>query len=115
MIHSTHTGVSTQKWEGEESCSLRPQLVQVYCHGGEWNAGCRAASAQKMVSCQKMASCQNLILFAVGALEILALPLVGEAVEGDFFIERDLCLLLLFVFEAWLLGAARLLGTLFVS
>ena len=41
-------------------------------------------------SARKMASCQNLILFAVGALESLVLPLVGEAVEGDFLIMRDL-------------------------
>ena len=41
-------------------------------------------------SARKMASCQNLILFAVGALESLVLPLVGEAVEGDFLIVRDL-------------------------
>ena len=41
-------------------------------------------------SARKMESCQNLILFAVRALESLVLPLVGEAVEGDFLIEHDL-------------------------
>ena len=55
-------------------------------------------------SAPKMASCRNLILSALedGALESLVLPLVGEAVEGDFIIERDcLCLRLSLRHRSW--------------